>query len=1230
MNKKGFTLTEIIGAIIILGILVIIAVITFSGNMKGFREDYYINTIRTLTESGKEFFNDNRKYRPNEVLNAQTVPLSILIAQHYIDDVKDYKGNSCSNSSYIIVIKNGKDDYAYHTCLVCPEDDYSNMNDKYCDSAWTNSTTIEYSIARPPQLYIYKGTPKEELRDKLAIKASYVKKNSKGEVIGVVDGTGFDEAPTIYPDNIDGVDTNTLGKYNLTYTYMEKTVEGFVVVYEYKEPDITIKKENIVASSLTGGITKETGNYTSGEWTQKIFVTLKSGAADAGDVSLSTTTISNVVHKYQWNKDGVWQDFCPGDDCTGIEVTTEMNQNISFRSVDVNGVASEVSTPTTVKLDNTKPTCTLVTDGPHIANEWYTGDVTISFTKNEDLVGLNLESVSGAAVSNITKEGGTLTRVEKLTETHDYDVKLIKYIGFIEDNAKNYYFCDTSFKRDATGPICTITNHATLNCSDPTSGIVKVSYTQTNNYNGADSFSPQETWSDSKTITTKGRWYLRAVDYAGNVSQVSSMYCLITYDKNGGDTEPTKKTEVKRETELADLSQVTRKAQYKMIGWNTDKDATTALSSYTVPEETDKTLYAIYEKCGKGYYTNASGNGCNRCPAGYRDGEPAGDINGCKKDVPCGFYVGTTKGQETQCAAAYYSTAHTISYGETSSCTLADKGYYATAGSCAQSQCPEHYRDGTEIANKTSQSACLNNVACGKHVATANHNEVNCDAGYYSSAHTVTYGNTSNCTVASNGYYATAGSCSQTQCPENYRDGTTVANKTSQSACLNNVACGKHVGSAGAAESNCSAGQYKEAHTVTYGNTSSCSNCPVGAYSANAGSCACTDCGAGTYSDNEGSSSCKQCESGYYKTHSSRQGCVACPEGYWCSPTKKNPCDAGKSSGPYSDSIVDCIHCAKGYANNTEGGLCTACPAGEYAPSAGSLTCSSCPAGTYSTGTANVSCTSCPAGQYSSGTGNTSCSSCPAGQYASGTGNTSCSSCSAGKYASGTGNSSCSNCPAGQYSSGTGNSSCSSCTGNTYTSSAGQSSCSSCPAGQTANSSHTGCESNDDDDDDGGSGSGGGRIGGCFLPGTLVVTKDGNKAIEKIKQGDYVLSYNEETKQNEYKKVNALITHKDLESDLYTLTIDNYELKVTDVHRFYVIRKNIKGLLGIKQYIEVQNLVVGDKVVYSDGSYHEITNISYVTEVDTVYNLEVEDNHNYYVSEKEILVHNAKDQELPF
>ena len=42
---------------------------------------------------------------------------------------------------------------------------------------------------------------------------------------------------------------------------------------------------------------------------------------------------------------------------------------------------------------------------------------------------------------------------------------------------------------------------------------------------------------------------------------------------------------------------------------------------------------------------------------------------------------------------------------------------------------------------------------------------------------------------------------------------------------------------------------------------------------------------------------------------------------------------------------------------------------------------------------------------------------------------------------------------------------------------------------------------------------------GCFIEGILVTTKSGLKPIEEIKIGDYVLSRNEETREDSYKKV---------------------------------------------------------------------------------------------------------------
>lgn len=138
--------------------------------------------------------------------------------------------------------------------------------------------------------------------------------------------------------------------------------------------------------------------------------------------------------------------------------------------------------------------------------------------------------------------------------------------------------------------------------------------------------------------------------------------------------------------------------------------------------------------------------------------------------------------------------------------------------------------------------------------------------------------------------------------------------------------------------------------------------------------------------------------------------------------------------------------------------------------------------------------------------------------------------------------------------------------------------------------------------------------GTCFQAGTKIIIKNGYKNIEDIEVGDLVLSYNTESKHNEYKKVTKIIIHENTEDELYTLFMNDYSLNVTGSHRFYINDK----------WIEARYLKANDKLLLSNGDILNITNINHIKYTDNYYNIEVEDNHNYYVSEKEILVHNAK------
>ena len=88
---------------------------------------------------------------------------------------------------------------------------------------------------------------------------------------------------------------------------------------------------------------------------------------------------------------------------------------------------------------------------------------------------------------------------------------------------------------------------------------------------------------------------------------------------------------------------------------------------------------------------------------------------------------------------------------------------------------------------------------------------------------------------------------------------------------------------------------------------------------------------------------------------------------------------------------------------------------------------------------------------------------------------------------------------------------------------------------------------------------------GCFDGGTLVKTKNGYKEISKITENDYVLSYNIETKEKEYKQVQDTFIHQP-EKEIVKLTLENgEEIICTEDHKFLVGEKWVqaKDLLGL-------------------------------------------------------------------
>jgi len=135
---------------------------------------------------------------------------------------------------------------------------------------------------------------------------------------------------------------------------------------------------------------------------------------------------------------------------------------------------------------------------------------------------------------------------------------------------------------------------------------------------------------------------------------------------------------------------------------------------------------------------------------------------------------------------------------------------------------------------------------------------------------------------------------------------------------------------------------------------------------------------------------------------------------------------------------------------------------------------------------------------------------------------------------------------------------------------------------------------------------------GCFVAGTEVLMSDGSKkVIESVKEGESVLSYNLDSKQNQAGLVGKIKTHK--VDSIIRLTLDNaIVINTTHEHPFYVEGKG---------WVEASKLQELDNCIKSDGSLAIISTVEVINERHTVYNLlDVSDQHNFYVND--ILVHN--------
>ncbi len=257
LNKKGFTLTEILATIAILGVVLAIAVPSYNSLSKKFAKSYYEKLEGSILAAAQTYYKDNSNKRPSGYLESSILEFSDLIECNYIDSILEYRDKtenisiSEKYSGGLVIIVKVEKGYEYNVCLTGFDDNSTNCHSAWennenitkCDknTCWDKSFNLHYD-----ETYQNTSENKEKLKEILKITPSYTKTDENEKELKTISIS--DSA--IYPKDITAITKAKIGNYSLNYdgTNITSTVE----VFQYDAPN-AVYGDGIVTLSLPGG-----------------------------------------------------------------------------------------------------------------------------------------------------------------------------------------------------------------------------------------------------------------------------------------------------------------------------------------------------------------------------------------------------------------------------------------------------------------------------------------------------------------------------------------------------------------------------------------------------------------------------------------------------------------------------------------------------------------------------------------------------------------------------------------------------------------------------------------------------------------------------------------------------------------------------------------------------------------------------------------------------------------
>ena len=118
LNKRGFTMVELLATIVIIGILGTVGVVGVTKSIKSAKDRYYVAQNKLFISAAQTYFTDNKSRLPMKSGTFKQVTLETLTNSNYIEKMVDYNKSEYNKDSYVTVTKLGLNMYSYEGNLI--------------------------------------------------------------------------------------------------------------------------------------------------------------------------------------------------------------------------------------------------------------------------------------------------------------------------------------------------------------------------------------------------------------------------------------------------------------------------------------------------------------------------------------------------------------------------------------------------------------------------------------------------------------------------------------------------------------------------------------------------------------------------------------------------------------------------------------------------------------------------------------------------------------------------------------------------------------------------------------------------------------------------------------------------------------------------------------------------------------------------------------------------------